>query len=49
MAARRSSNQRPVSIARLGRRKVYEVSESELERFEAEGERLKAVLQDKFT
>jgi hypothetical protein len=36
MAARRSSNQRPVSIARLGRLKVYEVSESELERFEDE-------------
>jgi hypothetical protein len=27
-------------MARLGRLKVYEVSESELERFEAEGERL---------
>jgi hypothetical protein len=40
MAARRSSDQRPVSVAPLGRLKVYEISEAELERFEAEGERL---------
>jgi protein-S-isoprenylcysteine O-methyltransferase Ste14 len=41
MAARRSGDQRAVSVARLGRLKVYEVSEAELERFEVEGERLK--------
>ena len=42
MAARRSSEQRPIRIAPLGQLKAYEVSEAELEQFEVEAERLKS-------